>query len=249
MLIVNADDFGSNVLATDNILTCYQNGKISSASAMVFMADSERASEMALENNLDVGLHLNFTHKFSGPVKSAKLLEFQTDIANFLLRNKYCQLLYNPFLRKQFDYVYNAQYEEFVRLYGKFPSRIDGHRHMHLCMNLLIDRLIPKGIKIRRNFTFSPSEKNPINRLYRKTVDRFIERRYVCTDHFFSISPVSDHERLRRIVNLAKSFTVELMVHPERPDEFAYLMAAEYLDVTSEATKVFHAAKCEDQHA
>jgi chitin disaccharide deacetylase len=233
MLIINADDFGSNTAATDNILACYKNGRITSASAMVFMADSERAAELALATGLDVGLHLNLTHTFNGQGIADKLTENQTDIADFLLKNKYCQLLYNPILRKQFDRVYHAQYDEFVRLYGRLPTHIDGHHHMHLCMNMLIDRYIPKGYKVRKNFSFFQGEKNTANRLYRYTVDRILARRYVCSDYFFSISPISDHERLKRIVSLAESSNVELMVHPEKRDELAYLMSEEYLGMIS----------------
>ena len=233
MLIINADDFGISTGATDNILACYKNGRITTASAMVYMDDSERAAELALESKLDVGLHLNFTHKFNGRGITAKLIEYQTDISDFLLKNKYSLLLYNPFLRRQFDYVYHAQYEEFVRLYDRFPSHIDGHHHMHLNMNMLIDRYIPKGCKVRRNFSFFQGEKNPANRLYRYTVDRFLARRYVYSDFFFSISPVSDQERLSRIMSLAQSSNVELMVHPEKQEELVYLMSEEHLKMIS----------------
>ena len=44
MLIVNADDLGRNITATDNILCCHARRRVSSASAMMFMADSERAA-------------------------------------------------------------------------------------------------------------------------------------------------------------------------------------------------------------
>ena len=66
MLIINADDFGRSVAETDAALRCYIAGRITSVSAMVFMADSERAAELAKENELDVGLHLNFTERFTG---------------------------------------------------------------------------------------------------------------------------------------------------------------------------------------
>ncbi len=235
MLIINADDFGANTAATDNALACYKNGRITSASAMVFMSDSERAAGLALENDLDVGLHLNFTHKFNGPVKSARLIEYQMDIARFLQRNKYCLLLYNPFLRKQFAYVYNAQYDEFMRLYGKRPTHIDGHHHMHLCTNMLIDRYVPTGFKIRRSFSFSVREKSPINRLYRNIVDRILARRYSCTDFFFSISPDRGYDRLRRIVELSHYHIVELMTHPEKRDDFVFLMSGEYSEMIRNA--------------
>ena len=125
MLIVNADDLGFNEFTTSRILMAFETGRITSTSAMVFMADSERSAEMALDSGLDVGLHLNFTARFSGHAGSA-LRECQQRIATFLLENKYYLLMYNPFLKNQFEYVYQSQYEEFTRLYNKNPSHTSG---------------------------------------------------------------------------------------------------------------------------
>ena len=65
MLIINADDWGRSVAETDAALKCFRERRITSVSAMVFMGDSERAAELAKENKLDVGLHLNFTDRFT----------------------------------------------------------------------------------------------------------------------------------------------------------------------------------------
>src|SRR3989304_6092787 len=102
MLIINADDWGRNKAATNNSLVCFNNGRITSVSAMMFMEDSERAAELALEADLDAGLHLNFTDGFNGEIKLARLKKNQESIAAFLTRSKYSLLLYNPTLRKNF---------------------------------------------------------------------------------------------------------------------------------------------------
>ncbi|HET6489004.1 MAG TPA: ChbG/HpnK family deacetylase, partial [Syntrophales bacterium] len=73
MLIVNADDWGRNRVATDRSLELHRNGRITAVSAMVFMEDSERAAELARMNGLDVGLHLNFTTPFNGSVRDGTL--------------------------------------------------------------------------------------------------------------------------------------------------------------------------------
>ncbi len=194
---------------------------------MVFMADSERSADLAIENNLDAGLHLNFTQSFSGHIKSATLIEYQEKIAKFLLSNRYSLLIYNPILKNHFDYIYKSQVEEYVRLYNRNPTHIDGHHHMHLCMNMLINKLIAKGFKVRRNFFFLPGEKNTINRLYRYIIDAWLMRRYTCTDFLFNISPIKP-ERIEAIVRRSKSAIVELEVHPEEPKEYTYLMSDEY---------------------
>jgi predicted glycoside hydrolase/deacetylase ChbG (UPF0249 family) len=159
MLIINADDWGRSVGETDAAFRCYKKGRVTSVSAMVFMADSKRAAELAKEDNLEVGLHLNFTEKFTTPGITTTLANYYNRIVRFLTRNRYSQVLYNPFLRREFSYSYQAQAEEFARLFGKRPSHIDGHHHMHLCANLLFSDMIPAGTKMRRNFSFWTGEK------------------------------------------------------------------------------------------
>jgi len=226
MLIINADDYGKDRFCTDRILSCFGKGNVTSASAMVFMTDSERSAELALENGLDTGLHLNLSLGFSGDVRSQRLRECHERLARFFSKSRYTTLVYNPLLTRHFEYVFNSEYEEYVRLYKKSPSHIDGHHHLHLCMNMMIDSIIPWGTKVRRNFTFWKGEKDVFNRLYRRIADRIIKRRYDITDFFFDISPITQ-ERVGQILDCAKTAVVELMVHPEREVEYNYLMHRE----------------------
>jgi predicted glycoside hydrolase/deacetylase ChbG (UPF0249 family) len=228
MLIINADDWGRSVAETDAALRCYKGGRITSVSAMVFMEDSERAAELAKENELDVGLHLNFTDKFTANQYPGTLGNYHSKIVRFLRGNKYSQLLYNPFLRKEFVYSYEAQAGEFARLYSKPPSHIDGHHHMHLCANILLSNMIPVGMKIRRNFSFWPGEKSFLNRAYRGFVDCWLSRRHRLPDYFFDLTQCIEQKKLERVAALAKSHNVELMTHPVLRTEADYLMSDEY---------------------
>ncbi len=228
MLIITADDCGKNTSTTDNSLFCFKDGRMTSVSAMVFMRDSERAAEFVLQSGVESGLHLNFSLPFDGVVRSGKLLDSQLRLAAFLEKSRFAPMLYNPFLNKDFEYVYTAQYEEYIRLYGMAPAHINGHRHKHLCWNVLMSGLIPRGSRVRRTFTFRWDEKNAFNLMYRRLLDRIIAAKYVCTDSFFSLMPMDRVDRLRRIIDLSKQSVVELMVHPERKEEFKYLMSDEY---------------------
>jgi hypothetical protein len=42
---------------------------------------------------------------------------------------------------------------------------------------------------------------------------------------------------LRKIIKFAELSDVELMVHPEKPEEYVYLMSKEYLEMISGALK------------
>jgi predicted glycoside hydrolase/deacetylase ChbG (UPF0249 family) len=227
-LIVNADDWGRNAETTDRILDCFHCGALSSTSGMVFMEDSERAAEIALENGLDVGLHLNFTTHFSSPAVPQKLLQAQLRLTRFLRSSRLAQVFFHPGLTGTFRDVVDAQIDEHRRLYGRAPKRIDGHHHMHLCANVLFGGLLPAGTIVRRSFSFDPGEKSGLNRMYRRCLDRMIERDHPVAQYFFSIEPIDKMDRLRRIVNLAKTSLVELETHPASSKEFLFLIGGEF---------------------
>ena len=232
MMIVNADDWGRSQAETEAALRCYQESRITSATAMVFMEDSARAADLGREAGIDIGLHLNLNQCFSGEAP-AKLRECHDRVVRFLTSNKYALIFYHPLLRDQFRYVYNAQAEEFQRLYGRLPPHLDGHQHMHLCSNMLLDGVIPAGQKIRRSFSFGPGQKGAINRAYRHLVDLRLKRKYHVTDFFFALSQHLGKENLQPICQLAVKSNVEVMTHPIVPAERDFLLSDEYLDVIS----------------
>jgi predicted glycoside hydrolase/deacetylase ChbG (UPF0249 family) len=230
VIIVNADDFGRSRAETDAVVACHKARRITSTTAMVFMQDSERAAEAALGLGIDTGLHLNLSQRFTGARVTDGLRRSHDRIVSFLGSSKYALLVYNPFLRRQFQDVVEAQVEEFARLYGKPPNHIDGHQHLHLCANLLKDKFIPVGSRVRRNFSFWPGDKSALNRYYRRRVDSILARDYSLVDYFFSLEDSLRKGRLERVFSLAETSTVELMTHPVNPSEFEYLMSDAYMD-------------------
>jgi predicted glycoside hydrolase/deacetylase ChbG (UPF0249 family) len=230
MIIVNADDWGGWPTATNAIRTCFVAGRVSSVSAMVFMEDSARAAGLALELGLDAGLHLNLNQDLSAADCPPDVKARQARIGRFLKRSRYALLLYHPFLRNDFRAVFAAQLAEFVRLYGRPPTHIDGHRHMHLSSNMLLDRIIPAGLRVRRSFSFWPGEKSLLNRTYRRMVDRRLEKSYRVTRYFFALSQCAAGPRFARVVELARTDTVELMTHPEMPVEYKFLLSDAFAD-------------------
>src|ERR1051325_5614748 len=112
-LIINADDWGRDRDNTDRIRECAAFGTVSSASAMVFMEDSERAAELAREKNFDTGLHLNLTMAFNASNCPSKVLEHQRKVRTHLLRHRYAKILFHPGLIRSFEYVVAAQLDEY----------------------------------------------------------------------------------------------------------------------------------------
>src|SRR5258708_450917 len=198
---------------------------------MLFMADSQRAAELARDYSVDVGLHLNFTTSFTSPQTPAGLMHHQQLLMRFLRGNRFAKTVFHPALHGSFKYVVAAQLEEFRRLLGVEPKHIDGHHHMHLCANVLLGDLLPAGTAARRTFSFQAGEKSMTNRFFRKLSDNKLARKHRVADYFFSLPPLEPTERLERIVELAKQFVVEVETHPANPEEYRFLTDGRIFDL------------------
>jgi hypothetical protein len=233
MLIINADDWGRDVVTTDRMLDCLLRRSVSSVSAMVFMSDSERSAQLASEHRIDAGLHLNLTLPFSATGCPVNLRERQRKLVVFLKRHPLARIVFHPGLTNTFDYVVKSQLEEFGRLYGGSPGRIDGHHHVHLCANVLFGKLLPQGTLVRRNFSFLPGEKSLANRLYRKAMDNRLARRHRMVDFLFPLAPLEPRTRLERVRSLAEQYVVEVETHPINEDEYKFLTGEEVVRWTN----------------
>jgi chitin disaccharide deacetylase len=196
---------------------------------MVFMEDSFRAAELAREIGIDTGLHLNFSERFTAQSCNPLVASYQDRIIRFLARSRYALVLYHPGLRQAFRCLFEAQCQEFIRLFGVPPSHFDGHHHMHLCANMLIEAIIPKGQKVRRNCSLAWGDKSLPNRAYRALVDRWQKSRYVMPDYLFSLPDCLRRGRLEYAVNLAATAAVEVECHPEMTEDYEWLIGEEGL--------------------
>lgn len=191
---------------------------------MVFMKDTERAADLAVRESLETGLHINLAVPYDGPGISERQKMDQSLAVGFFGRGPWTQVAYNPFIAKAVVAAFNAQLEEYRRLFKRDPIYFNGHKHFHLSSNMIFSGVLPNGSSVRRSFTFYRGEKSLLNIYYRRIIDAWLLARHVSTDAFFSLDPVSDLARLARIIGLAKETCVELMVHPWKPDQFAFLI-------------------------
>jgi chitin disaccharide deacetylase len=235
-LIINADDWGRDRETTDRTFDCVHRGTVSAVSAMVFMEDSRRAAGISRESGIDTGLHLNFSASFTSTSSDcpAGLAEHQRKLAAYLRRHALARVVFHPGLANSFEYSVNAQLEEFQKLFGHAPERLDGHHHLHLCANVQRADLLPAHTMVRRNFSFQSGEKSWINRVYRKRMDQKLARRHRLVDYLFPLPPL-EPARLKRIFNLAVDHAVELETHPVNPAEYKFLTGGEIICQLGEA--------------
>jgi chitin disaccharide deacetylase len=218
LVIVNADDWGYDRVSTDRALECLQAGRITSASAMVHMADSERAAAIGSDIPA-LGLHLNLTEPYAAGTASEPVRERQRAAAGYFTRWRGMRWLYNPLIRSAVRGAVQDQLEAFQELYGRPPSHVDSHHHVHVSPNVLFDGGIPAGMRVRRSYTFLPGQKGSVNLAVRRAMNGFLVRRYTTTDYFFDVTAAAD---LRELPDLPAS-TVELMAHPAWEEEYEFL--------------------------
>jgi chitin disaccharide deacetylase len=231
LLIVNADDFGLDDVATDAILECFDAGAITSTTALVWMSDSDRAAEMATRADLPVGLHLNLIEPFTAPDVPAATAATQLRVAMRMRSGGPRALLFDPRWSHDFETCITDQLSRFRELYGRPPTHVDGHRHMHLALNALFARALGDVPCCRRAVNRLPHESPAHRQLGRTVLSQLVRVRFLTTDWCYSLSPLhpalGGHgigEKLR----LSHRGSIELIVHPGYPGEFEALRAPEW---------------------
>jgi predicted glycoside hydrolase/deacetylase ChbG (UPF0249 family) len=214
------------------ILTCFEAGRISSATAMMFMDDSAASAERARGAGLPVGLHLNLTEAFTDPDTPDDVRERQERLSAYYGARSHRGWLLNPLIATEVEQAINDQLERFVTLYGRMPTHLDGHAHVHLYPNVMLSRALPKDLKVRRSFTHTADDHSRTTRTLRRVVNGALSRRFASTDAFFSVDPADwsapNGSTIDERLAMSATCTVEAMAHPGDPDAYAFLMSDEW---------------------
>jgi predicted glycoside hydrolase/deacetylase ChbG (UPF0249 family) len=225
-LIVNADDLGIGQAETGAILDCFERGAISSATALVWMPDSFRAAELARAAGIPVGLHLNLIEPFGASDVPVSVAETQARVVARLRSRRAATQLYHPTWARDFERCIADQLTAFEQLYGRAPTHVDGHQHMHLAFNALFARALRPVVKYRRAVTRTPLESPRRKRAARALIDRLLRMRFSTTDWCMSIRslhPALGGAGIDQALRRAERGSFELMVHPGYDDERAVL--------------------------
>jgi chitin disaccharide deacetylase len=234
LLIVNADDWGYDEETTAAIAVCHRAGGLTSTTAMAFMKGTEQAAETARDlPDLGIGLHLNLVEEYSDPETPEPVRARQRQLIEQSRLLRLQRWVYNPFMRDQINRVIADQLQQFVDLYGRLPTHVDGHHHCHLAANVLLSPALPTGTKIR-NALSDAHRPNPLTDGLRRLRQGLIDRRSLrTTDYFFSIA--TTWPELRGTpppdrLGLARQASVEVMVHPIFPSEYTPLQLPEWTE-------------------
>ena len=133
-IVFNADDLGYSEWRDAGIFRAYHQGLVTAASLLVNGASAASAAKRAIEEGLDIGVHLNLTEGV--PLCDRSLISLLLD-DNSKLRYKTafwksCETA-SPEFYEQIIFETRAQLQEFRRLTGGISAtHIDGHQHVHI---------------------------------------------------------------------------------------------------------------------
>lgn len=116
-----ADDFAMNPEISNAILLLIKTGALHATSCMTQAEYWPAAAQQlkTISNNIQVGLHLNFTHAFSSVITTFPL--------PILMLKAWGRQLDSKLIQQSIEQQWNA----FVAAMGKQPDFIDGHQHIH----------------------------------------------------------------------------------------------------------------------
>ena len=120
-----ADDFALNPAVSAGILKLLATGRIHATSCMtqsaLWPSAATQLRQLAVVNNrtVEIGLHLNFTHRFDAQDYIMPLGQ--------LMRSAWMGRLN----RAQIKACIAIQWQNFIRDMGRAPDFVDGHQHVH----------------------------------------------------------------------------------------------------------------------
>jgi len=224
MLIVNADDLGASQSTTDVVVECFQAGVLTSASAMVWMPESERAAQLARDIALPVGLHLNLTLPFAGEDVPLEARQRQLELTRVFDHDSWREGPSASPGASQIAAAIAEQLEEFRRQFGE-PTHLDGHHHIHVQRAVL--EQLPRSLPIRPPLTSQAKRSFAQRRLLRRFRGPDVCLPLGCVHPALGGLGLSELEPARRA-------TVEVMVHPALAPEHQALLSGEWRSGLSE---------------
>ena len=233
LLIVNADDFGYAVAETDAILAAHAAGAITSATAMVWMRGAGHAGEAAASSTLPLGLHLNLIEPYTDPAVPAAIAETQRRVVARIHAAGPRAFVYHPAWAADFRRCIHDQLAAFRQLYGREPTHVDGHQHMHLVPNALFSLALRPVTRARRPVNRPSTESTPLKHAARSAQTALVRARFITTRRCLSVralAPQLGGSGLAPALEEARRSTVEIMVHPGWPDEQAILLGRDWVE-------------------
>lgn len=228
-LIVNADDLGYYKAADEGIIKAAKDGIITSATVVVNMPRAEKLPEaMKKLPALSLGLHFNLTH---GKPLHKNVTSLTGNDAFFCHTADALCLKASP---EDIACELRAQFNFFQKLFGRAPTHIDSHKHIHRKKNVL-----EALVSVARENKLPVRSNSPYVHFYLKSYN-------VATTNYFigdvSVDAYWKKEKLLKTLKELPEGVTELMCHPGFADK-----SGEYIGFYNAQREGELAALCDDE--
>ena len=207
-LIVNADDFNLTEGVTRGILDGHRHGIITSTTVMVNLPGLTRTRDLAREvSGLGLGLHVNLT--LGAPVLPVGAVPSLLDGAGHFVRDRSRVGESGAMLEIRAEIA--AQARRFEEVFGRRPTHLDTHYHMHRLPRVLAAVLDVAG-----------ELEVPVRALTPEMAALIRGRGLSAPDRMAGeVGPTAywTTERLREFICRMEEGVTELMCHPGYADE------------------------------
>ena len=207
-LIVNADDFGLTAGVSRGILTAHRAGIVTSTTVMANLPEHPGLdAEAAGLPGLGMGLHVNLTRgaPVSPPAAVPSLVDAEGRFPRDLQVIAECAVVDE--VRRETE----AQLERFARRFGRAPTHLDSHHHVHRLpgvMDGVLSVALTAAMPLRSQH---PGFREGLRR-----------HRVRTPDHFVGGDDPSPYWTLERLLDGLATLPLgvtELMCHPGHYDE------------------------------
>ena len=238
-LIISADDFGVSEIANRNILALAREKKIDRTGVMIGGHISPQEAQELLATGIKIDIHLHLLEKdfFAKREKEAGQGVVRRGIL-FLI-----DVTSGRFSSAKVKLIWKKQIEDFHALFGKYPDGLNSHEHMHFFPPFFRVAMTLKekfGISFMRlgkweyktglKLTLVAFLLNTLRRIDARLNHIFVTPPHIAkdvpyvlntSDFLVSFDWIKDTDKF--FENLPDPGQTELVFHPERPEEFAFL--------------------------
>ena len=112
-----------------------------------------------------------------------------------------------------------------------WPREVDGHQHVHTCLNVLFARSLGNVEAMRATFNLPPDDASAAKRAVRRLINGVMRLRFESTQRFTYLrkeNSCRSFQDLAHILARANAESVELMTHPGIEDECNLLLSNQW---------------------
>ncbi len=209
VLVVNADDFGLTAGVSRGILDAHRRGIVTSSTVLASLpSQPELDAEAAALAALGLGLHVNLT--WGAPVSPPAAVPSLVDEAGRFHRD--LELVAARARADEVRREVDAQVETFTRRFGRPPTHLDSHHHVHRRVPRVGDAVLDVALDARLPLRSQDAGfREGVRRRGVRTPDQFLGED--------SVEPYWTAARLLDALAALPVGVTELMCHPGRYDE------------------------------